>query len=84
MISNVGVATNSEVAASFRVPAHASNRFSVASGDLVRVAFAECAPGQPLAENFHSAVVMTPGDARALAELLLRVLEQAGGVVRGH
>ena len=39
----------------------------------VRIAFAEAAPGEDKAYDFHSAVVMTREDARALAQRLLTV-----------
>jgi hypothetical protein len=59
---------------SFNVPSKWTNRFiAVGLPHGVRIAFAEAAPGEDKAYDFHSAVVMTREDARALAERLLTV-----------
>ena len=59
---------------SFNVPAKWTNRFiAVGLPHGVRIAFAEAAPGEDKAYDFHSAVVMRRDDARALAERLLAV-----------
>jgi hypothetical protein len=59
---------------SFNVPSKWTNRFiAVGLPHGVRIAFAEAAPGEDKAYDFHSAVVMTKEDARALAERLLTV-----------
>lgn len=59
---------------SFNVPSKWTNRFiAVGLPHGVRIAFAEAAPGEDKAYDFHSAIVMTREDARALAERLLTV-----------
>jgi hypothetical protein len=60
---------------SFNVPSKWTNRFiAVALPHGVRIAFAEAAPGEDKAYDFHSAVVMTRKDARALVERLMSQL----------
>jgi hypothetical protein len=60
---------------SFNVPSKWTNRFiAVALPHGVRIAFAEAAPGEDKAYDFHSAVVMTREDARALVERLMSQL----------
>ncbi len=57
---------------SFNVPSKWTNRFiAVGLPHGVRIAFAEAAPGEDKAYDFHSAVVMAREDARALAQRLL-------------
>jgi hypothetical protein len=59
---------------SLNVPSKWTNRFiAVRLPHGVRIAFAEAAPGEDKAYDFHSAIVMTWEDARALAERLLTV-----------
>ncbi len=59
---------------SFNVPSKWTNRFiAVGLPHGLRIAFAEAAPGEDKAYDFHSAVVMTREDARELAERLLTV-----------
>ncbi len=63
---------------SFNVPSKWTNRFiAVGLPHGVRIAFAEAAPGEDKAYDFHSAVLMTREDARALAERLLTVASSA-------
>ena len=60
---------------SFNVPSKWTNRFiAVGLPHGVRIAFAEAAPGEDKAYDFHSAVVMTREDARALVERLMSQL----------
>lgn len=64
---------------SFNTPARWTNRFVGLRlrdpySDRVRVAFAEGAPGEDKAYDFHSAIMMTVEDARALQKLLERIL----------
>jgi hypothetical protein len=55
------------------LPAVYSNWFVVSTGsETVRIAFAE-AFGVPESAVFHSAVAMSPANAVALAELILRL-----------
>ena len=60
---------------SFNVPSKWTNRFiAVGLPHGVRIAFAEAATGEDKAYDFHSAVVMTREDARALVERLMSQL----------
>lgn len=62
---------------SFNIPAKWSNRF-VACGlpHGLRLAFAEAAPEETKAFEFHSAVLLTRADALALANLLEQIAQK--------
>lgn len=64
---------------SLNTPACWTNRFvglrlRDANSDLVRIAFAEAAPGEDKAYEFHSAVMMTTEQARSLLKMLEKIL----------
>jgi len=72
------MALNQEQRLSFNVPSKWANRFTVyAQPHGVRLAFAEAAPDEDKAYDFHSAVVMSLDDAEILHKLLGAILEKA-------
>jgi len=72
------MALEQETRLSFNVPAKWSNRFSgVAMAHGFRIAFAEAAPGETQAYDFHTAVIMTRNDAKALVEMINDLLRRS-------
>lgn len=61
----------------YNVPAAIANRFRATVGpNGVRIAFAECAPGETMASIFHSAVLLSESDALALAAVVRDTIER--------
>jgi hypothetical protein len=71
------MALSQEARLSFNIAAKWANRFSVTFMTAgVRIAFAEAAPGEDRAYDFHSAVLISPNDAAQLRDALTKLLDR--------